>query len=516
MKAQHLISALIIAAALASIAAPATYYISIERLEYPLYGFTVKYAAPPIGSPNAVTLFLPRLGQNDRVSVTAYVLLPNGSTMETASAKSVGRVIQLGAGDIRRAYTLWSEHLRELGIEPDGVSIGLTVLGTVLREDGLYGFVSVVPINVGRVEQGYGIEIDLNRPLHKLMSKEDMKKIVDRLTPNKKEATGNAPAQVSPPSPIKGSCDSECYFDPSGTPRCRIYCYEWRYVGGYSKVMHNVNVPLVATVILGNSAYNKISYIHLAEVLVADESDKVKIGISAVAGITSDSGSSGISYEVVGRNWEASSVTAANLTYQDGFARGKNFWPNSIVYLGFKGDISFATYRLYVCIQGALTCVPSDVWANITTAMPLGGGPLNNSIAVKGMASLYYYNNPVTRIYLDFLTKGWINTSDSRTATKSVSLMSFNIKWKLHTLLSLAGGFNVLSLMMSETTQFSALLSTSVGITAGYESREFMYLSAYAYIDGGTVRWTYAKSPVLYKVGDKYYKMGCVFVRITG
>ena len=98
MKAQHLISALIIAAALTSIAAPATYYISIERLEYPLYGFTVKYAAPPIGSPNAVTLFLPRLGQNDRVSVTAYVLLPNGSTMETASAKSVGRVIQLGAG----------------------------------------------------------------------------------------------------------------------------------------------------------------------------------------------------------------------------------------------------------------------------------------------------------------------------------------------------------------------------------------------------------------------------------
>ncbi len=518
MKFRYLLTGLVTIAILANIIVPSMYYHSIEQVNYPQYGFTVKYFTTPLGQPNAFTLFISSLSPNDKVTIHAYVWFPNGSVDEVASTKATGRIISLSTDSVRKAYSVWSKHLQKLGVNPGGISIGLTILATVLRDDGLYGVVSVVPLNVEKVEQGYGVEIDVSKPPLKLMDKEKIQKIINELTQTKQINDEQVSTQGTPPSPIRGSCYSECYYDPSGNPRCRIICYEWRYEGGYSRVLNNVNVPVVATAIIGYSAYTKIKWVHMMELLVADESANIRIGISAIAGISSGGGSGGISYEVVGKSWEASDVTAANLTYQAGFERFDDFTPNSIVYVGFKGDISIATYRLYACIQGELVCVPTDVWANITAARPLNGGPLDNSIAVRGTASLYYYNNPVTRIYLEYLLNDWLDPDDAREAYNDVSLTSYNIKWELNTIISLTGGFNVLSLLMSDVpSSFSPLLSASVGITAGYESREFMLLSMYAYVDSQEpVYWTYAKFPVLYEVDDSYYRMGCVFVRIAG
>ncbi len=501
-----LIVVLALIALSATVSVPALYFSTVEQVSYREYGITVKYSTLPLTQPGTVTLFVKSLRQDDRVSVVAYAWLPNGSNIMVGSVRAIGPVIYLVSNGIKEAYSVWGRHLESMGVEPGAVSIGLTILGTVLRNDGLYGFVSVVPINVAKATEGYGIEVDLDKPLIKLMG-------------GKFTKTGKGGyAQGTPPSPIRGSCYPDCDYDPSGNPRCRVTCYEWRYEGNYSRTMSGVDIPVVSAVLLGYSAYSKVSFVHLMELLVAKESANIRIGISAVASVTSGGGSGEVTYEVAGKSWEVSSQTAANLTFQKGFARGRDYSINSIVYVGFKGDISIATYRLYKCVQGALVCIPSDIWANITVARPLNGGPLNNDIAVWGTASLYYYDNPVTRTYIDFLENGWIDPSSSRQSYDDVSLTAYDVERELDTLISLSGGFNVLSLLMDDVpSSFSALLSASVGVTAGYASEELMVLSVYAYVDSDApVYWTYARSPITYEVGDEYYRVGCVFVRITG
>ncbi len=503
---RSLIAALTLIALSATISVPVLYFSTVEQVSYREYGITVKYSTLPLTQPGAMTLFVKSLRQDDRVSVVAYAWLPNGSNTRVGSARAIGPVIYLDSNRIKEAYSVWGRHLESVGVEPGAVSIGLTILGTVLRSDGLYGFVFVVPVNVAKAATGYDIEVDLDKRLTKLMEW--------KIT----EAREGILAQGTPPSPISGSCYWDCVYDPSGNPRCRITCYEWRYEGGYSRTMSDVDIPVVSAVLLGYSAYSKVSFVHLMELLVAKESANIRIGISAVASVTNGGGSGGVTYEIVGKSWEASSQTAANLTLQKGFARGRDYSINSIVYVGFRGDVSIATYRLYKCVQGALVCIPSDVWANITVARPLNGGPLNNDIAVWGTASLYYYNNPVTRTYIDFLENGWIDPSSSRQSYNDVSLTAYDVKRELDTLISLSGGFNVLSLLMDDVpSAFSALLSAPVGVTAGYASEELMVLSVYAYVDSDApVYWTYARSPIMYEVGDEYYRIGCVFVRITG
>lgn len=487
----------------------------VEVLNYPGAGIRVEYLKVFNAAGPKFTVTFSSLTPADGVSVDVFAWLPNGLIKRIGRFTGSGAAVVLNLARLRDLGYLWARTLSAMGVDPEDIGIGLTLLTTVVRPDGVYAIASVIPIKISSIIRGYSVRAVLSKDPIKVVSFEATKPLKEntQFPPEKAESS------PLPPGEIEDGCVSSWWSRD---------CWYWEYEPGEGGkrvyVGFNIPIPLVATVIEG-TAYFKVHDVFLDEFLVAKESESISVGIAAVAGVGGSGGEAGVSYEVVGYSWEAYSQNAANLNYYKVFLRGRDFQGPSILYVGFRGDISVAPYRLYHCSYGwggvpISFCKPLDKWANITYVRPVNGGPLSNDIAVWGAVNYYDYGNPVVRTYLDLITYGWLDISNDklREASDNVTVTSWLVKSELNTRPLFSGSFNALSLIMSRvTTAFAPIMSVSIGINAQNVRVEAMYLLANVVLESGeVVHWCYAKSPVTFEYEGSNYRMGMVYVRITG
>ncbi len=511
----------IAAPAALSLVQPGTQIIGSAR--YQGTGIRVDYTRPAPGEEPRFIVSLASISPGDRVSISAYAWLSNGSFRCLGRYSSSNNVVVLDWGALAKAMGDWVSHYRELGLSPEGVSLGILLIGTVARNDGLYAVAASVPVSPSLVAEGSGVTVRLSSPPIKILDIDEVRESLAKsigVSPDKLKMNEKASSSDEWPPNIRESCYNFCY----GPHTCYMVCYEWHPESGSpNHIGLNVRIPLVASVIKGEEAYNGIYYVVLREVLRARSQASVSIGISAVAGITGGGGGGGVSYSIIGYSWVASDEKWADLDYSKGFMPGQDFTaPNTVLYVGFKGDIAVSKYRLYRCVYWFTPpqreCAPLNEWANITVVRPAGGAPLNNSLGVWGTASLYNYNDPVTRQYIDLVLNDWLDYSNQRLATNNITLTSYMIRNELNTLLSLSGGVNVLSLIMpSLPAALAPILGVSVGVTVNTADSQYMDLWAHIRLNTGEeLHWEYAKSPILYFKNGNQYRIGMVYIRVTG
>jgi len=514
LRASLVVVALLIAAfSIASVLA-LTYPVErvVEARDYPGVGVRVEYRATALGASPGLALSFSSLNPTESVAVDAFAWLPNGSVKKIGRFAGTASLTWLNRSSLLRFASPWARFLEKRGVRPEDVGIGVTFLATIIKPDGVYVQASVVPIRLSHIIQGNTVRV--------VLSKKPMKVLDFRET--NKGVLGTESYSESSSSPLPpGEIEDGCITSP-GNPYPTRTCWYWRYElgegGNAVYVGFDVPIPLVATVVK-SSAYSKVYDVFLHEWLSARESQSISVGITAVAGITATGASGGVSYEVLGFSWEGYSQEVADLHYTKAFTPGQDFSGPSILYVGFRGDISVAPYRLYQCTYSLIAiCQPLDEWANITYVRPSNGGPLNNDLGVWGAVSLYDYSNPVVREYLDLVTYGWLTYGDVREATDNVTVSSWLVKHEVGTVPLFSGSFDALSLIMSGVTgSFAPIMSVSIGINVQWEAVEAMDLVSVVDLkQGEVVHWEYAKSPITYGYGDSSYRFGMVYVRVTG
>ncbi len=510
--ANHLIAALLIVASAISLVSVTSFTSYPEVINYGDIGIRVSYTPQnQLINPSIIVTYS-SLSPTEGVTMDSYLWLPNGSFAYLGRSYGTASATEISLGSLLKAIEPW----RELyGNKPglSGVDVGVITLSTVLRSDGVYASVAVIPVNLDKVLKGYSVNAVIAQKPVRVISDDEVRKDLASAAQTKAAQSGDFP-----PPTIINNCYRVCY----GPHLCYNVCYEWRMCNSTDPYVGlNTRIPLVATVIKGG-AYDKVYYTYLREFLQARASASVSVGFAAVAGVSSGSSGGGISYQIAGYTWVAHTTTWANLSYSKGFMPGVDYSsPNTVLYVGFRGDISVARYRLYKCYHiyepPSVDCIPLDKWANITVARPVNGAPLNNSIAVWGKASLYNYADPVTRQYIGLVSNGWLTYDDERVANDNVTLTSHIVKDELNTLLSLSGGVNVLSLILPQPLgSLAPIMAVSVGVTVQREDVEFMLLEAHTRLKpDNSAEWSYAKSPTEYSYGGNYYKIGMVYVRVT-
>lgn len=328
-----------------------------------------------------------------------------GDIVEVGEANSVGPVVELNIESFSNTFRAWANYIEERGAFPNRFKDWGGTNCSILKDDGLYALITVVPVPI-QLNSGYGIVINVHKKPVKLMSSEQLSEgALDAIRQARDYLSmlgGSETNYELLPPPVIGSCLEPA---PWGGIDLWLVCEEWHLEEGPQHVAYDVPIPLVATVIK-TSAYDDVFDVYLHEFVVAKEDADVRVGIAAIAGVTASGASGGVTYEVAGIGWEATTSEWASLSYGRFFTPGEDFSGPSILYVGFRGDISIAPYRLYTCIYPLGRCWPHDKWANITYTRPANNGPLNNDIAVHGSVNLYNYSDPLVKQYFDMVEYG--------------------------------------------------------------------------------------------------------------
>ena len=450
---------------------------------------------------------------NDPVVLSMFIWMPNGSVVEIGRTFFKGSYGEIGYKYLSNVYDEWNNHLKKIGAKPSSIDIGLIILGTIHKKDGVYTLATSIPLNPEHISKRLGIEITINKELVKTIDIEEIKKInmskrsYEIRFSEKEYLIPIAHAQTTtwPPRYIYETCYE------SGL------CFTW--VLRESKVAYNVDIPLVATTI--RNSWDRVRSVNLIEKLTAGSTSGVRVVFSIGAGEKTSSG--GLRYRIWGHDWVANDETAASLSYFQYYYPGIHFNGQSILYIGFKGDIAYVRYQFAYCYIWWYEpqCSYTDRDANTTMTRPVNGGPLTNNIAVSGVVSIYDYNNIINQVYRDLVETGWfsspykisyedvyVDLDIMKVEQNTLSQFVFNVDViKMLIALGLLASkpvFGVITLVLAATVGVDPYTTTSI-YQFGQVIINLMSTWDWAY-------YQYARSPVKYEYGTSQYTITMLFV----
>ena len=452
---------------------------------------------------------------NDPVVLSMFIWMPNGSVVDIGKTFFKGSYGEIDYRYLANVYDEWDKHLKVIGARPGSIDIGLIILGTIHKKDGVYTLATAVPLNPEYISKRLGIEITINKKLIKTLDINEIKKIniskrSDEIRFSEKESLipiAHAQTTTWPPRYIYETCYE------SGL------CFTW--VLRESKVAYNVNIPLVAVAI--RNSWDRVRAVNLYEMLKAGSTSGVRVVFGIGAGVKTSSG--GLSYEIWGYDWVANDETAASLLYFQYYYPGIHFNGQSILYIGFKGDIAYVRYQFAYCYIWWYEpqCEYTDIDANTTMTRPVNGEPLTNNIAVSGVVSIYDYNNIVNQVYRDLVEKGWFS-SPYKISYDAVHLDLEIMKDEQNTLSQFLLNVDVIKMLialglLASKPVFETSVLTLVAPIGG-EPYSAIIISPFAYADiilmdrGDWACYQYARSPVQYKYGTSQYIITMMFLDV--
>jgi hypothetical protein len=445
--------------------------------------------------------------------------MPNGSVVEIERTFFRGPYGEIRYEHLVNVYDEWNNHLRKIGARPGSIDIGLIILGTVHKKDGVYTLATSIPLNPEYISKRLGIEITINKELVKTIDIEEIKKI--NISKRSKEIRFSEKEYLIPIA----------YAQTTWPPK---YIYETCYESGLcftwvlreSKVAYNVNIPLVAVAI--RNSWDRVLVTGLYEMLKAGSAYGVKIVFGIGAGEKTFSG--GLSYEIWGYDWVANDERAASLSYFKEFRPGRDFNGQSILYIGFKGDIAYVRYQFAYCYIWWYEpqCEYTDRDANTTMTRPVNGGPLTNNIAVSGVVSIYDYNNIINQVYRDLLETGWFSSS-YKFSYDAVYVDLDIMKVEQNTLSQFVLNVDVIKMLialglLASEPMFETSVLTLVAPIGGEPYSAVIYsaiiISPFVYADiilmdrEDWAYYQYARSPVKYEYGTSQYTITMMFVDV--
>jgi hypothetical protein len=450
---------------------------------------------------------------NDPVVLSMFIWMPNGSVVEVGKTFFKGSYGEIDYKYLSNVYDEWNRHLKVIGARPSSIDIGLIILGTIHKKDGVYTLATSIPLNPEYISKRLGIEITINKELVKTIDIEEIKKIniskrSEEIRFSEKEyliPIAHAQTTTWPPKYIYEVCYE------SGL------CFTW--VLRESKVAYNVNIPLVAVAI--RNSWDRVRSVNLIEMLTAGSTSGVKIVFSIGAGEKTFSG--GLRYRIWGYDWVANDETAANLSYFQYYYPGIHFNGQSILYIGFKGDIAYVRYQFAYCYIWWYEpqCSYTDIDANTTMTRPVNGGPLTNNIVVSGVVSIYDYNNIINQVYRDLLETGWFS-SPYKFSYGAVYVDLYIMKVEQNTLSQFVFNVDVIKMLMAlgllASKPVLGVITLVLVATVGVEP----YTTTSIYQFGQVIinlmdtwdwaYYQYARSPVKYEYGTSQYTITMLFV----
>ena len=352
---------------------------------------------------------------NDPVVLSMFIWMPNGSVVEVGRTFFKGSIGEIRYEHLVNVYDEWNRHLKEIGARPGSIDIGLIILGTIHKRDGVYTLATSIPLNP-----------------------EYISKRSDEIKFSEKESLipiAHAQTTTWPPGEIY---TGTCYY---GT------CLIWEAVE--QKISYNTVVPLVAAAI--RNSWGRVYAVYLYKHLVAGSRSGVKIvfGIGAAVDTRYEGVSPGVKFEILGYDWVANDETAANLDYSKFFVPGRDFNSQSILHIGFKADIAYVKYQLKKCNYDIVPyCEYYDIYMNTTMTRPANGGPLTNDKAVYGVVSIYNYNDPVVQVYNDLAERGWFS-GQYKYSFGEFSVTTSLMKSEQNTLSQLTLSINVIKILIA-------------------------------------------------------------------
>jgi len=458
---------------------------------------------------------------NDPVVLSMFIWMPNGSVVDAGRTFFRGSYGEIDYKYLANVYDEWNNHLKKIGAKPGSIDIGLIILGTIHKRDGVYTLAISIPLNPEYISKRLGIEITINKELEKTIDIDEIKKI--NISKRSEEIKFSEKESLVPIAYAQTTWPPEGFYDaclPNPYNPNLVDCYIWKL--DESKVAYNVDIPLVAVAI--RNSWDRVFNVNLFETLRAGSVSGIKVvfSIGAAVATSSGTGSLVLRYKIWGYDWVANDETAASLSYFKEFRPGRDFNGQSILYIGFKGDIAYVKYKLYYCYTAIIfTCVSLDRFANTTMARPVNGGPLTNNIAVSGVVSVYDYNNVINQVYRDLSETGWFPTPYN-ISYSVIHVDLGNLTSEQKTLPQFALNVNIIKMLialglLASKPVFGTLVLTLVA-PIGVEPYSAVSIFQFAYVDinlMGTWDWAYyqyARSPVKYEYGTSQYTITMLFV----
>jgi len=451
---------------------------------------------------------------NDPVVLSMFIWMSNGSVVEIGRTFFKGSYGEIDYKYLSNVYDEWNRHLKEIGARPGSIDIGLIILGTIHKRDGVYTLATAVPLNPEHISKRLGIEITINKELEKTLSIEELSRVFEQFM-----GFGNANVleSIRKTNFINLSSSS---WPPDVIPEGLFFA--WVKID--QKIANGVTtVPLLALAV--NGGWDRIYFVNLREILKASRSQSVRV-VSTIGAAIGDIYSESFNYKVLGFSWTANDETAANIDYLKTFYPGRNFNGESILYVGFIADLAYVLYRLYLCafdpISFIRVCVyPTGTYANTTMVRPVNGGPLTNNIVVSGVASLHDNNNPITQVYRGMLNDGWFQ-GPYKYASTQIWVDTANVASEENTLEILTLSLDVIGLLRSAGVLGTVLTFlgkivkpvSSVGVEA-YSSSSLLQYGVVQVVLRDYYDWAYyqyAKSPDKYEYNGVYYTVTMLFV----
>ena len=450
-------------------------------------------------------------GERYPTTVSLYAWMPNGSIVELGKFFGKHGVAKIDVRKVIEFLKSWYEYLLRHGDNPLWVKPGIIILGAVHTPFGVYAVIKSVPLNAMKILKGLSTEIKIVKKMTKknvLIPINEVRKLVSESVERglaKSLKAKEPPHSYSsdwPPRAIIEDCYP--YTSPDGQPT--YVCFIWNLDKVYTSMTKH-GVPLVVTYIYG--AVREADVVHLEEVFRTYESRGIYISFGIVAAVKTDSGE--ISYEIPGFTIQLGGDHIW-LNYVRSFYEGIDFSDDAIVAIGIKGDLAFAEYELWSCIEDG-PCVPVGIYANMTLAKP----DIENN-------KLKPWSNVDTNPYdgvgelekaFRYIRDAW-NKSRYYMMFKDISINSVNVENDIDTSPLFSTSIAILPILIEapEALPFAALASISVGATREASTFSFVECHITTKHSNDMILLRYFYSPVQFEYKGKKYYIGSLYTDV--
>ncbi|NPA70167.1 MAG: hypothetical protein GXO26_05100 [Crenarchaeota archaeon] len=269
--------------------------------------------------------------RTDFIQLGVFSILPNKSIIRIGIYLTYNSTVRISMNKIYRIYEKWVRYFTSLNDTIKDIDIGFLIILTAYSSEGVFTKIYVVPLNLYNATfRKLSVIVNIKDMLTSrdmIISSSEVDKLISESLRN---ITGENVSKVERYHNIVCVRSRDSYV-------CMVYFFIWNMGIEYMNI--NTTVPLLAIKI--SKALKNVDRIVLRELLETDKGVDILFSVDSLK-------------LSIGR---ISHVLAGPLLV----LRGSNVWLNymkivskiyeneSVMFVGFRGDLYFLTYNLYYC-----------------------------------------------------------------------------------------------------------------------------------------------------------------------
>ncbi|MEM4970134.1 MAG: hypothetical protein QXE01_02650 [Sulfolobales archaeon] len=473
------------------------------RVSYP----TTQALQSPGSEPEFLVIIKDRSGRPLKAVLSIYAWDPGGSFRNLGVFGGVG-VVRANYSALWDFAKMWRDALVSRNTDPKHISPGILIAGAIHERDGVYYSFKGVPVRIADIIGNRSAIIEI---IEDLSVKRPLER-PNQTAPSRAEDTDynikrskNMETLTWPPSEITEAC-----YPVGDGVGCFVWELEETYAAG------SQGVPIVVSYVYG-SHVDKLDSVLLR--LYYQTTDTIKLVFSIAASV--GKGNVSFSYEIIGYSHEL----RGNVIWLDQykyFNYGYDFWGNSILGMGFQGDMAVARYKLYYwyCSIGCTKYTMDDV-ANMTMMRPVVS---NNQMIPWWDIDMSPSDGQGLLEKVFWTIKGSWNWSKDYMSQMGILIDQFKVMDEIATLpaFSASGAVAAILCWLFGGVVCTIALTTAsiVSATVGLEQQLTTYTAEYigiklksSYVNQGYCIWAnYFYSPQKLQYGGGSYSIGSLYV----